>query len=145
LRQDKQCYNVVDDYYAEECFHTESSTIAFRSITAICFLFLAFIQCWFGVKVLKMDKTRYDQFVISSPELLSIVNIMLVVAFASRSFYQMMAISQLMILPDVPLQPDGDIPASIFMACEIWLYMPTILVLVTFTSRSKGNNNLRSM
>lgn len=49
--KDKHCDNVVDDYFAEECFRTEDSSSAFREITAVCFLFLAFIQCWFGVKV----------------------------------------------------------------------------------------------
>lgn len=140
----EHCENVVDDYYAEECFRTENSTSAFRWITAICFLFLASIQCWFGVKVLKMDdKNRYEQFLNTTPEMLSMVNILLVVSFASRSFYQIMAINELMILPDVPLQPnDGDVELSIFLACELWIYIPTALVLVTFTSRGLGNIQL---
>jgi hypothetical protein len=114
---------VVDDFYAEECFHTEESSVAFREITAVCFCFLAVIQCWFGVKVLKMEKIRYDQFFLTNPEILSVVNIILVVSFASRSFYQIMAMNKILVLPDVPLQVK---PASFiylfFFRLFIFLY-----------------------
>lgn len=87
-----------------------------------------------------MDHNRYDQFLATKPEILSFVNAALVVSFASRSFYQIMAINQLMVLPDVPLQPnDGDVPLSILLACELWIYIPTLLVLLYFTSQSMGN------
>jgi hypothetical protein len=91
-----------------------------------------------------MDKTRYDQFFMTTPEMLSIVNILLVVSFSSRSFYQIMAINKILILPDIPLQSDGDIQPSIFIACELWIYMPTILIILHFTSRAMGSASVQN-
>ena len=88
-----------------------------------------------------MDRHIYEQFLTTKPEVLSVVNVLLVISFASRSFYQLMAIDKLIILPDVPLQPsDGDVPFSILMACEIWIYLPTLLILLYFTSPIIGNH-----
>jgi hypothetical protein len=45
------------------------------------------------------------------------------------------------ILPDVPIQGDGDIPLSIFFIFEFWIYLPTLLIVNNITSRSRGNGN----
>jgi hypothetical protein len=34
------------------------------------------------------------------------------------------------------LQADGDIPLSIFLITELWIYVPTIMIIVTITSKS---------
>jgi hypothetical protein len=86
-----------------------------------------------------MDKNQYYQFLTTPPEIMSVVNIFLVTAFASRAFYQIMAMNELMILPDVPLEDSGDVPMSIFIAFELWIYVPTILVVTNLTSRTMGN------
>eukprot|EP01038_Epipyxis_sp_PR26KG_P004118 gene4118-5871_t len=124
------------DDSVQKCFHTEFSSKAFRTITAACFLFLAAMQGYYAVQLHYMDKSRYQMVFITSPVVLDVVNAVLVVSFASRSLYQILAIFECYILPNIPLQGDGDVPFVIFLFFELWDYLPTILLIMTISSRS---------
>jgi hypothetical protein len=68
------------------------------------------------------------------------VNSVLVGSFATRAIYQLFAMNMVYILPDIALEASqGDIPFSVFVAAEFWIYLPTMLIISTITSRSFGN------
>ena len=93
-----------DDATENNCFKTEFTSDAFRVITSICFLFLSAAQGWFGAKILSLEKHRYEHFLTTPPETMATVNIILIISFATRSLYQLLALNRVYILPDIPLQ-----------------------------------------
>lgn len=129
---------VADDYDQAECFHTEVSSTIFRGITAACFFFLSAAQLVFGIKIVRIDEQRYDQYLSTSRETISVVNAVLVTSFFTRAVYQLLAVFELYILPDVPMEGDGDVPLVIFLIFEAWIYVPTYLVVALITSRFRG-------
>ena len=126
-----------------DCYHTESAGNTFRIIAAFCSLALAIMQGLYGYKLYYSDIKSHEQFIISSQTNLVIVNVFLVLSFFSRAAYQIEAIYHIHRLPDIPLQGDDDVSLTTFICFEIWDYIPTILLLMTVTSRSivKKHNN----
>jgi hypothetical protein len=117
----------------DPCFHTEFSSNTFRGITAACFFFLTVAQAGYSIQVRILlvlfyilflyyqtffysycfwsqlyyfDRQRIQMFLIASNEILAMVNAILVISFSTRSLYQILAIFNIFILPDIPLQVD---------------------------------------
>ena len=127
---------------AVDCYHTEYAGNTFRIIAAFCSLALAIMQGLYGYKLSNSDVKSHEQFIISNQRNLAIVNVFLVLSFFSRAMYQIRAIHHTYLLPDIPLQGDDDVSLTTFICFEIWDYIPTILLLMTVTSKSivKHNN-----
>lgn len=139
-----RCAAAVDDYDQIKCFHTEYSSKAFRAVSGICFLFLAVVQCFFGLKILSLDAQRYARYFTTPQHIMAVVNTILVSSFISRSLYQMLAMNNVYVLPDVPIDAEGDVPVSIFIIFEWWVYVPTVLTIATTAVRSHPNTNSNS-
>lgn len=105
-RQQQECAgDVNDDVTLSECFHTEYSGWVFRVITMICFLFLAIIQAAYGIKLYYLQDWQILGRLSTSKELLTTVNILVSLSFASRAVYQWIVMTFPQIhLPDVFLQ-----------------------------------------
>ena len=127
---------------ADDCYHTEYAGNTFRVIAAVCSLLLAIMQGLYGYKLANTDsKSHHEQFIISNQTHLGIVNIFLVLSFLSRGVYQLRALQHNYLLPDIPLQGDDDVSLTTFICFEIWDYIPTILLLMTVTSKSIVRHN----
>jgi hypothetical protein len=88
---------------------------------------------------LKIDHHDYKRVLSLPRETMGLVNAVLVCCFATRALYQIFALSFVYILPDIPLEASqGDITFSVFCATEIWIYLPTMLIISTITSRTTG-------
>eukprot|EP00981_Chlorochromonas_danica_P014422 scaffold7968_cov240-Ochromonas_danica.AAC.4 len=136
-----QCLSLEDDdLQAAACFHTEVSSTIFRVITALCFSFLSVVQALFGIKIVHIDQQRYEQYLQAPRETVAMVNIVLTICFATRAIYQLLAVCNLFVLPDVLMDASGDVPLSIFVIFEAWVYLPTYLIISRITSsQSRGN------
>jgi len=117
-------------------YQTEFKSEVFRCVTALCFFILTITQSIYGVQLLYLDKQLYDRHFITSREVLAVVNAILVLSFFSRSVYQLLALFHLYTLPTIRLQGSADVPVIIFVVHEFWNYVPTVLLIVTITSRS---------
>lgn len=136
--------NSHDDADIADCFRTEVSSTPFRAISAACFMFLAAMQYNFGMKIIQIDQQRFSQFLSSSRETVVIINLVLVACFATRSIYHLLAIGHVYILPDVPLQGDGDLPLVIFIIYELWMYLPILLIVTQITNKQRGSLPIRT-
>ena len=128
---------------SEHCFHTEFSSDAFRVISACCFLFLAAAQGSYGYQLTFLDPRLHERYLISSPKILAAVNTILVVSFLSRGVYQLITLFKVFFLPDIPLQGTDDVSIWTLLFFMVWDYVPTVLLVVTVTSKVMGNNNRR--
>jgi len=125
-----------------DCYHTEYAGNTFRVIAAVCSLLLAIMQGLYGYKIANSDsKNHHEQFLISNQTHLGVVNVFLVLSFLSRGVYQLRALQHNYLLPDIPLQGDDDVSLTTFICFEIWDYIPTILLLMTVTSKSIVKHN----
>ena len=125
-----------------DCYHTEYAGNTFRIIAAVCSLLLAIMQGLYGYKLSHSDKKNHEQFIISNQNHLDAVNVFLVLSFLSRGVYNLRALQHNYLLPDIPLQGDGDVSLTTFICFEIWDYIPTILLLLmTVTSKSIVKHN----
>ena len=142
-REKAVCDNTVDN--GEHCFHTEFSSDAFRVISACCFLFLAAAQGSYGYQLTFLDPRLHERYLISSPKILAAVNTILVVSFLSRGVYQLITLLKVFFLPDIPLQGTEDVSIWTLLFFMVWDYVPTVLLVVTVTSKVMGNNNRRRL
>lgn len=53
----------------------------------------------------------------------------------------MLAMNNVYVLPDVPIDSEGDVPLSIFIIFEWWVYVPTVLTIATTAARSQAPNS----
>lgn len=91
-------------------------------------------------QILQIDDQTYKRVLSLPRETMEKVNAVLVASFATRAIYQLFAMNTFYILPDIALEASqGDIPFSIFLATEFWIYLPTTLIISTITSRSFGS------
>jgi len=93
--------NKNDDNACADQLQTSSNI--FRTFTAICYLTLAILQAMYSIKLHELDKQQYLRFLITSAEIISVTNIVLFVSFLSKGVYQLIALTNLFILPDIPL------------------------------------------
>ena len=57
-----------------------------------------------NIQLAYLDKKSRERYLISSPSILAVVNIILVISFLSRGLYQFGTIFNIFLLPDIPLQ-----------------------------------------
>ena len=87
----------------------------------------------------------HERYLISSPKILAAVNTILVVSFLSRGVYQLITLFKVFFLPDIPLQGTEDVSIWTLLFFMVWDYVPTVLLVVTVTSKVMGNNNRRGV
>lgn len=121
------------------CFHTEYSSDVFRFVTAVCFTLLALCQGMYALKISNLDKNYYDCHFLLSPKMMLGLNIVLVLCFLTKGFYQFGAIFETYFLPDIPLQGSSDVDLTILLTFELWEYIPTLLLVLSVTSKSMGS------
>jgi len=122
----------------ENCFTTNYSSNAFRLIAAFLFVGLAIIQGIYGHQIALLEERQYSRYFTAPRQVLNAVNTTLFVSFLSRGLCQLLALFGLFLLPQIPLQGDEDVSFSVFFCFELWDYLPTILLVLTVTSRSLG-------
>ncbi len=94
---------------------------------------------------MQIDDQTYKRVLSLSRETMGNVNNVLVACFATRAIYQLFAMNAIFILPDIALESSqGDIPLIVFLATIFWIYLPTMLIIHTITSRSFGNPAIHS-
>jgi hypothetical protein len=120
------------------CFHTNYSSDAFRLVASSLFLGLAVIQGVYGYQIAYLERQQYSRFFNAPQEVLNAVNLTLFVSFLSRGLYQLGTVFLIYVLPEIPLQGDEDVSPWVFLSFELWDYIPTILLVLTVTSRSLG-------
>jgi hypothetical protein len=103
-----------------KCFHSEYTSVAFRSITAACFLFLAVAQGAYGWKLAYVDPRLHQQYLVATPRIVAAVNAALVASFLSRGIYQLATIFGLYLLPDLPLMGSEDVAAINWLVFMLW-------------------------
>ena len=74
----------------------------------------------------------------------AVVNATLALAFLSKGLYQIGAMFQYYLLPDIPLQGSKDIDILDLLTFEVWEYIPTMLLVLTVTSKSVGGSSSSS-
>lgn len=116
----------------------DQSNDVLRLLTGICFVFLSCLQASYGFKIAYLDKTQYDRFFAISPAALTLVNAVLVVSFFTRGVYQFLSLYSHYALPSIPIQGSDDIDLVIVVVFLLWDYLPTVLLIVTVTSRHVG-------
>jgi len=121
-----------------ECFHTDYSSDVFRLIASFLFVGLAIIQGVYGYQIALLEDRQYARFFNAPKQVLNVVNATLLVSFLSRGLYQFGTVFGLFLLPQIPLQGDEDVSAIVFFCFELWDYVPTVLLVLTVTSRSLG-------
>lgn len=117
------------------CYDTAYSTIAFRGVTAVCFLFLAANCAAFGKKILTLGGFGGSIYVGHSMEELYRVNLFLFASFLSRGLYECLDVMEIFRLPSIPLQGDEDVSFETFFVFMFWDYFPTLLWIVVVTGR----------
>lgn len=134
--EDNNCLD--ENGVSKGCFHTEYSSDVFRFVTAICFTLLAVCQGMFALKISNLEKSYYDCHFLLSPKMMLIMNIILVLCFLTKGAYQFGAIFGTYFLPDIPLQGSSDVNLAILITFELWEYIPTLLLVLSVTSKSMG-------
>lgn len=142
----------ADDDVLKKCFRTEYTGYLFRSITAVCFLFLSVMQGLFGIKLQHLDDWQQLGLITIQMHTLSYLNIFLCFSFFSRVLYQVLAIFWDFQFASIPLGGSDDIPFLLFLIILFWDYLPTITILVTvvspslqgglFSTRGRSNSRL---
>lgn len=142
-RQSKTELGCDTDEPGESCYHTAYSSDAFRAVTGLCFISLAIIQGAYGYVVFFLDKKTHERLLTSSPHMLAVINIILFVSFLSRGCYQIEAIfyDDTIHNMNIPLQGSSDINWTIFISFELWEYIPTILLVLTLTTKTIGTTS----
>jgi hypothetical protein len=120
----------------KECFRTEFSGDMFRSITAICFLFLTFTQGWFGVKLRHLNNWQQLGMIATQKDNLTYLNVFLCFSFVSRVVYQVLAIFWDFRFANIPLSGSEDVQFILFSMIIWWDYLPTVLLLLYVVSPS---------
>jgi len=120
------------------CFHTEYSSDVFRFVTAVCFTLLALCQGMYALKISNLEKSYYDCHFLLSPKMMFVMNVILVLCFLTKGAYQFGAIFETYFLPDIPLQGSSDVDVAILLTFELWEYIPTLLLVLSVTSKSMG-------
>lgn len=143
------CRYVNDDDSVNNCSHLADSSIIFRIITAITYIVLAAFQALYSVKLYYLDEQHMMRFMISSPKLIGVLNIILFVSFSSRGVYQILAMFDIFQLPSIPLLGSQDLSISDVICFEMWYIIPTILLITTLTGksirRSDGSSSVEIM
>jgi len=141
-RQSKTQLGCDTDEPGESCYHTAYSSDAFRAVTGLCFISLALIQGAYGYVIYFLDRKTHERLLTSSPQMLALVNIVLFSSFLSRGCYQIKAIfyDDTVHNMNIPLQGTSDVDLAIFCSFELWEYIPTILLVLTLTTKTIGSN-----
>lgn len=126
-----------------DCFHTDYSSNAFRLVASALFIGLAALQGVYGYLIAYLEHTQYKRFFTAPQQVLNAVNLTLFVSFLTRGLYQLGTVFSLYVLPPIPLQGEDDVSFWVFFCFEIWDYIPTILLILTVTSRSVGSGTHR--
>lgn len=124
------------DAVVKACFRTEYTGDMFRSITAICFLFLSFTQGWFGVKLHHLNNWQQLGMIATQKENLTYLNVFLCFSFITRVIYQVLAIFWDFRFADIPLNGTDDVQFLSFLMIILWDYLPTVLLLLYVVSPS---------
>ena len=127
------------DSFSSECFHTDYSSDAFRVIASFLFVGLAITQGMYGYQIALLDERQYGRFFNAPRQVLNVVNLTLFVSFLSRGLYQIGAVFGLSLMPQIPLQGDEDVSPAVFLSFMLWEYVPTILLVLSVTSRTLGS------
>ena len=128
------------DSVGVEDHHTESVVSGlFRWMNAVSFFILSLVQMVYALEVRNMDEKTFCRHFLTSKTVINYVNSVLILSFITRSLYQLAAIFDLVLLPDIPLQGYEDIDFVIVIFFTLWDYIPTILIIITITSRAIGN------
>ena len=122
----------------EECYDVDASSSVLHIITGICFILLSILQGSYGFKITQLDKTQYDRFFAITPNVLNIVNTILVISFFTRGLYQFISVYSQYSFPSIPIEGSDDVDFIIVIIFLLWDYIPTTLLIVTVTSRHLG-------
>ena len=136
----------------DRCFKQEYSSDAFRIASACCYLTLGIFQGLFIYKLstaaVRQQSRNYERFFSMDMTSIKIVMFVLALSFLSQGVYQMLTVFPWFDnkIPRITLQGDTDLPIVVFLALLFWDYLPTVLLVLAFTSRTLINkfNKMRT-
>ncbi len=124
--------------YYQDCYGTEVSSAASRLLAFALFVGLSAIQAIYGYKISILPPQQYSQYFTAPVLVTNGVNAALTLCFFTRGLYILGTLLGLALLPAIPLQRDDDVALSVLICFEVWDYIPTLLLLLSVTSRPLG-------